>query len=110
MRAALRMTGRERFDAACAALGIGPERALSLASGDPGWRLATAIDAEIRLRETLAQRVRALTGSPSRGTALARIEACIERARAQGRRLPDAGPDDAKARAAVRRVLEGGRR
>ena len=56
-------------EAAGAALGIGPERALRLASGDPGWRLAEAIDAEIRLRETLAQRVRELTSSPTRRAA-----------------------------------------
>ena len=97
-------------EAAGAALGIGPERALRLASGDPGWRLAEAIDAEIRLRETLAQRVRELTGSPTRRAAMARIEARIERARAQGTPFPDAGPGDAKERAAVRRALKRGRR
>ena len=78
MRAALRMTGRERFDAAGAALGIGPERALR--------------------------------GSPTRRAALARIEARIERARAQGTPFPDVGPGNAKERATVRRVLKVRRR
>ena len=110
MRAAVRTAARERVEAAGAALGTGPDRALSLASRDPGWRLAEAIDAEIGLRETLAQRVRALTGSPARGAAMARIEARIGRARAQGTPFPDVGPGDAKERAAVRRVLKGGRR
>ena len=104
------MTARERVEAGGAALGMGPDRALRLASGDPGWRLAEAIDAEIRLPETLAQRVRALTGSPNLGEAMAKIEAHSERARAQGTPFPDAGPGDAKERAAVRRVLKGGRR
>ena len=78
MKAAVRLTGRKRFDAADSAVGIGPERALR--------------------------------GSPTRRATLVRIEARIERARAQGRRLPDAGPDDAKEGAEVRHVLKGGRR
>ena len=102
------MTARERVEAGGAALGIGPDRALGVAGGDAGRRLTDAIDAEIGLCETLAQRVRALTGSPTRGAALARIEARIERA--QGTPFPHAGSGDAKERAAVRRFLKGGRR
>ena len=110
MRVVPRMTARERVEAGGAALGMGPDRALSVASGDPSWRLADAIDAEIKLRETLAQRVLTLTGSPTRRAALTRIEAHIERTRAQGTPFPDAGPGDAKERAAVRRVLKVRRR
>ena len=104
------MTARERVEAGGAALGMGPDRALGVAGGDAGERLTNGIDAESGLCETLAQRVRALTGSPTRGAALARIEARIERAPAQGTPFPDAGPGDAKERAAVRHFLKGGRR